>query len=110
MKPVVSVLLPIRAGENKEYVKQAINSIKCQTFKMFELLIGNDTRGQGVTQTLITLASRAQGKYLARQDSDDLSDPLRLAWQVEYLQHHRETQVVGSWATLIDGKGRDIGF
>lgn len=104
--PTISVLLPI--GKNKKYLNKAITSIRDQTFQDFELLAKED-KGEGITQLLITLASKAKGEFLARMDGDDISMPDRFKVQVGYLRSHPQTQLVGSWATIIDKEGKPLG-
>lgn len=104
---LVSILLPV--GKDKRFLNQAIESVKQQTYKNLELLIGED-KGKGITKTLIELAKNAKGEYLARMDADDVSEPERLEKQVEYLDNNPEVMLVGSWATLIDESGENIGL
>lgn len=108
-KPVVSVLLPVREGADRRWLKEAVDSIKKQTFRDFELLVGKDIERRGVTRTLNILTRRAKGEFLARMDADDISEPERLEIQVKYLRNNPRVQVVGSWATLIDERGKIVG-
>jgi hypothetical protein len=50
----------------------------------------------------------ARGKYIARMDADDVSLPERFAKQVEFLENHPETVIVGTAIELIDGRGRRL--
>ena len=95
--PKISVLMSVFNGEKS--IEKSINSILNQSYGNFELLIMNDkstdNTGQilnsyssfderiktyenmeniGLTKSLNILISKAQGEYLARQDSDDESD------------------------------------
>jgi glycosyltransferase involved in cell wall biosynthesis len=100
--PLVSVLLPVYNAQ--DYLRKSIDSILGQTFADFELIIVNDgsTDGSkaiidsyadprivcidqdnaGLPVSLNRAIAIAKGKYLARQDADDVSEPLRLAEQV----------------------------
>lgn len=125
--PTITVLMAVYNGE--EYLRPAIDSILSQTFRDFELVIINDcstdgTEGilesyddrrivridnaanRGLTKSLNIGIERAQGKYLARMDADDVAHPRRLETQLRYLEEHGDTGVVGSIARLIDGQGR----
>lgn len=112
-EPTVSVLLPIYK-EPDHYIKQSIESILNQTFQDFELLIIMDTgrispdferiyetvrsykddrivlvineRNLGLPQTLNKGVDLAKGKYIARQDADDVSLSHRLETQLEFLK------------------------
>ena len=104
--PLVSVLLPI--GKDKRFLKEALESVRNQTFKNFEILMQEDD-GRGITQVLIDLAKKAKGEFLARMDADDVSEPNRLEKQINYLRLHTDVMMVGTWATLIDEDGKKIG-
>jgi len=63
-------------------------------------------KNQGLTRSLNTGIGLARGKYVARQDADDLSQAERLAIQVRQLEKDAELGFVGSWARMIDNEGR----
>src|SRR3989339_1634021 len=104
--PTVSVLLPV--GKDKRFLKEALESVRNQTFKDYELLTQEDD-GRGIAQVLINLAKKAKGEFLARMDTDDICLPNRFKAQVEYLLSHPDVQLVGSCADLIDENGNNIG-
>lgn len=60
----------------------------------------------GLTRSLNRGLALAQGRYLARQDVDDVSLPDRLRSQAELLEAQPEVALVGAWATRIDAAGR----
>jgi len=128
--PTVSVILPVYNRE--KLVEQAVESILSQTFQDFELLIIDDgstdgtweilsswnnhprvrlirTDHGGPTSALNQGLRRARGKFIARQDSDDISEPERLERQVAFLNTHLDVGVVGTWAVLIDEEGNENG-
>ena len=43
----------------------------------------------------------SQGKYIARQDDDDVSKPERLKKQVQFLYENREYAIVGTCADVF---------
>lgn len=45
------------------------------------------------------------GKYIARQDSDDISEPDRLEKQVAFLDQNSQYAMVGTWMTIFDETG-----
>lgn len=117
-KPLVTVLMPVYNAQ--EYVGEAIQSVLCQTFQDFELLIVDDgcTDGSGeIIQTfndprirIITneqnvglIASLNRGlkeintSYIARADADDICLPTRLEEQVAYLESHQKVGLCGTW-------------
>ena len=122
---VVSIVLPIHDGAR--YLREAIDSMLAQTFTDFELIAIDDgstdcsadiVRGysdprlvfvqqtnEGLAATLNRGISLARGRFVARQDQDDVSLPGRLAKQVEFLTGHPETAMVGTWAEIFGGFG-----
>lgn len=124
--PVVSVLLPVYNGER--YLEDAVESILSQSFRDFELIVVNDgstdrsreivlgftdpriryfeQENAGLSATLNRAVSLARGRYLARQDSDDVSFPERFAKQVAFLDAHPECGMVGTWAEIWEEGSR----
>jgi glycosyltransferase involved in cell wall biosynthesis len=117
--PLVTVLMPVYNGE--KYLVESIDSILNQSFKDFEFLIINDgstdkseeiirsyqdprIRIINNEENMKLIASLnigfklATGKYIARMDSDDISMPLRLEKQVEFMENNQDISVCGSWA------------
>src|SRR3989344_2688822 len=123
--PKVSILMG--AYNASQYVRSAIDSVISQTFPHWELLIINDCstdetraiiqsyhdprlhllenrQNLGLTKSLNIALGQAQGEYIARLDTDDISLPERLTTQVHFLESHPEIALVGSLAKLIDSK------
>src|SRR3989338_8023810 len=130
-KPLVSVIMAVFNG--KAYVDEAIGSITAQTLHNIEFIIVDDGSNDGTTELLhewskrdnrihvltnetnqgltysLRLASeRAQGKYLARMDADDVALPERLEKQVNALAADATVKCVGCDVLIIDAKGRTI--
>ncbi len=122
--PTVSVLMSVYNTKD-EYLKEAIESILVQSYTDFEFLIiddktcdsnlilldsYNDPRiriihndcNLGLTESLYNGVNLAQGKYIARMDSDDVSCPDRLKTQVKYLEKNPDVAVVGSAVKYMD--------
>lgn len=113
--PKVSILFPVY--KTAIYLKEAVDSILSQTFTDFELIVLNDCspdnaeeimdtyhdprivryRGEsnvGLGNVLNVGISMAKGEYIARMDSDDISLPQRLQFQVDFLDSHPEYDLV----------------
>ncbi len=113
----------------EKYLSEAIESILNQTYSNFEFLIIDDgstdsTRqiilsyddyrirliendsNIGLTESLNKGIDFARGKYIARMDADDISMPERLEKQVDFMESHEDVAVCGSWAIIIDEKGK----
>jgi glycosyltransferase involved in cell wall biosynthesis len=62
----------------------------------------------GLTRSLNRGLELAQGEWVARQDSDDWSEPDRLARQLEFLQVHPDVDLCGSNAWTHQESGRPL--
>lgn len=125
--PFVSVLLCVYNGE--PYISAAIESVLQQTFADFELVIINDgsrdrtheileefakkdsrvrvmhQENAGLTSALNTGLALCRGRWIARQDDDDISLPQRLEKQVQYLRAHENVGLLGTACDVIDVAG-----
>ena len=125
MAPLVSVLMPVY--KTAPYLREAMDSMLCQTFKDFELIVLNDCspdnaeeildayddsrivryKGEnnvGLSNVLNVGIGMARGKYIARMDSDDISLPNRLQIQVDYLETHSEIDLASVGMQLFGAK------
>jgi len=118
--PLVSVVLPVY--NCPDYVDAAVRSILDQTFENFELILIDDgstdatpavlsgyadpriklitQANRGLAATLNRGVELARGRYIARQDQDDISLPERLAKQVAFLEAHPRCALIGTWAQI----------
>lgn len=121
MMPSISVILPVFNGE--AYLRQAIDSILNQSFADFELIIvddGSTDHSQEIIQSYgdkrihairnpINLGlvgalnvgiAQSRGKYIARQDQDDISDQNRLNLLFEKMEDSQIDICGTRWATI----------
>ena len=126
--PLVSVLLP--AYNAGAYLRAAIDSIRAQTLADWELIVVDDgstddtpailagydeprlvvarQANAGVSAALNAALAQARGRYVARQDADDVSHPERLARLAAFLDAHPEIDAVSSAFTAIDPDGTEL--
>lgn len=131
--PLISILMPVyNAGD---YLVEAIESIRNQTLKSWELIVIDDgstdksreilkkyaekdlrikifkfKKNKGLSFALNYGLNKVRGKYLARMDADDISYPKRLETQLRYLIRNPKVVAVGSQVKLINEKGNFIGY
>lgn len=121
--PVVSVVMSVHNGER--YLSSALASVLGQREVALELIVvddgSTDTTSRiladvaarddrvhavaqangGLTKALIRGCTMARGRYIARQDADDLSAQGRLAEQARMLDQDQGLAFVSSWAEVI---------
>jgi glycosyltransferase involved in cell wall biosynthesis len=124
--PKVTVLMSAYNGQR--YLKEAMESILCQTWSDFEFLIINDGSTDksreiimsfddprirlvenptniGLTKSLNHGLELSRTELIARQDADDISYPERLEQQVQFFETHSEVVLLGTSAQAIDEQG-----
>jgi hypothetical protein len=121
--PAVSVVLSVRNGGTD--LPQALDTILKQSFADFELIAINNGSTDGTREFLDQISdprvrayhqedmglaaalnrgiSLARGRYVARQDHDDLADPSRIGKQVAFLDAHPDHALVGTRAEIWVG-------
>lgn len=116
--------------KNYNLLRKSVESILQQTYKDYEFIICNDgstnntleelkkiaqsdsrikiisyEKNRGLNHALNECLAVSQGKYIARQDDDDVSKPERLKKQVQFLDENREYAIVGTCADVFDNNG-----
>ena len=127
--PEVSVLMSVYNGG--EFLESSIDSILSQSFGNFEFIIINDASSDksleiiksfddprivvvenkenlGLILSLNKGLGIAKGKYIARQDADDISYPTRLESEVKHLKENEKVGLLGTSISLVDGNGSEI--
>jgi hypothetical protein len=115
------------------YLAESIESILGQTFQDFEFIIV-DFGSTDASKSIISRCSakdnrikfheipncvlpaarnaaccRAQGRYIAIMDADDICLPDRLRLQVEFMEQHPEVGLLGGAVVWADAAGRPFG-
>jgi glycosyltransferase involved in cell wall biosynthesis len=134
MSKIISVLMPIKKID--KYLDISLGSILNQSFQDFEIIIVVDENKSVLFQDYIKLnfkhanltkikiiESKIQGiaaalniglqhcnsEFIARMDSDDISDANRLQKQVDYLHENEKYKIIAARVRYIDSNGRVIG-
>ncbi|NBO36180.1 glycosyltransferase [bacterium] len=127
MPETISIVLPVKNAEST--LERAVKSVLNQTYTDFKLLIVlngcdkpksfydsllskfNDDRiiilesKPGLVNALnrgIWFADRIDGKYIARQDADDLWYPDKLQHQIDFLKNNTHVSILGTQMQLVD--------
>lgn len=128
--PIISVIMGIYNSTNKAEVKKSLDSIANQTFQNWECIIcddgstddtynflqenyGEDKRfviiqnevNMGLCGALNNALSKAKGKYIVRQDTDDYSCIERFETLLNYMDNHDEVDVLGTGMIMYDQEG-----
>ena len=125
--PAVSIILPV-FKPHPEYLREALASLRCQTFGDFECLCIYDAPEPHITEILAAASQTdprirvvegnnggliealncglglARGDFVARMDADDVSLPNRLERQLQLMQAG-QYDIVGGHYFVIDTEG-----
>lgn len=126
----VSIIMAVYNPIREERLRASIQSMIDQSFTEWELILYDDgsdaayikriqnaalmdgrirlIRGRenhGLAYALNQCLEYAKGKYAARMDDDDISEPERLMLQYEWLEVHPEYAWTGSLSELFDNNG-----
>lgn len=125
---MISVIMAVFNGE--KYLQEAIDSILNQTLNDFEFIIIDDCSNDQTPEIINMFANQdkrikvtvnkeqmgsyasanvglsfIKGKYIARMDADDISDPNRFEKQVQFLEANPQIGLLGSAIEIIDENG-----
>ena len=122
-RPAISVCMPMYNAS--AHLRECIDSILCQTFADFELLVvddGSEDDSVAVVESyqdprirlihsrhdfiasLNLLLQEAKGKYIARMDADDIMMPDRLEKQFNYMEGHPDVDLMAGGMQLCGDK------
>jgi len=129
----VEVSIIMSAYNTSEFfLRKSIESILEQTFNNFEFIIVNDgsnilttkilneyldqdqrikiieQKNMGITKSLNRAIYLANGKYIARQDTDDIWEKDKLKQQITFLEKNRNIVLIGTQCKILDENLNDI--
>lgn len=129
---LVSILMPVYNVD--KYVGYAIDSVLAQSYLNFELIIINDastdntaniienaqkkdsriiilnnTKNLGISESLNKGLAISNGKYISRIDGDDLITNDKIEKQVNFLEQN-DIDLVGCWVKNINEKGEILNY
>jgi glycosyltransferase involved in cell wall biosynthesis len=128
-RPAVTVLMAVYNGQ--AHLREAVKSILGQTFPDLEFVIVDDGSTDGTADILDTFADKrirrlrnernvglseslnrgldeARAGLVARQDADDISEPVRIERLVAFMDTHPNYALIGSAYRTIDAEGRSV--
>lgn len=115
-----------------DFLVEAIESIKKQTYKNWELIAIDDgstdnsldilkkystknkkvrvykAEHKGLPYALNLGLEKTKGEYIARMDADDVNHPKRLETQLNYLRKHKDIILAGTQVTMISEDGKPL--
>lgn len=94
----------INDGSRDSSLAIAESFIKDKRVKLF-----SDGLNQGLAKRLNQITVNASGIYIARMDADDVMDKKRIEIQINYLNAHKNIDLLGSSAIIINEKSNIIG-
>lgn len=125
--PKVSVIMGVHNCKDILTLEKSVNSIINQTFKEWEFIICDDgstddtliklkemekldkrirviyyKNNKGLAYALNKCIEKSKGKYIARQDDDDVSHINRLEKQYKFMEENSDIDIVGCNANVID--------
>lgn len=126
---IISIILPVYNGAS--HLAGCINSVLCQTYTDFELLVLDD----GSTDESVAIAEafsdprvrviqcehnfistlnrgieESKGQYIDRIDCDDLMFPNRLQKQVDVMEHQPNVTVCSTYAQTFGAYNQIVGY
>ena len=124
--PEVTIIVPIYNGA--DYLREALDSLLSQTFKNFELLAiddGSEDNSSDIVRSFkdhrVRLVKKPNGglcdalnrgivearaPFIARNDQDDISEPERLARQIDVMHQSPEALALFAFNTKFGAKHR----
>lgn len=128
--PKISIIMGVYNVQNYDELQRSIESIINQSYKEWEFIICDDgstnetkermeeiakqdsrikivgyKKNKGLGNALNECVKVSKGEYIARQDADDYSAPLRLETELKFLEMHPEISFVCCNAAVYSNEG-----
>jgi glycosyltransferase involved in cell wall biosynthesis len=121
--PVPNISIVMTTYNSSKYIKECIESVLDQNFKNYEFIIVDDgstdntieiiqsyedsriiliSNAHNYIQSLNIGINKAQSKYIARMDSDDIMLMERLKLQYDFMESHPQIDICGGAAQTFD--------
>jgi glycosyltransferase involved in cell wall biosynthesis len=128
---VISIIIPVKNG--MPYIRETLESIQCQTYQNFEVLVWDNGSTDGTVEllkqwipsklngtvvadqpmsyplSLAALVDLSKYEFIARIDADDVMLPTRLVRQLSVMQSNSHLGVLGSHMYVMDEVGEITG-
>jgi len=129
--PRVSIVMSVFNGGSEVVI--AVDSIICQSYQLWELVIVDDGSTDNTSQIVKQYAKKHQnirvltnkinmglayslneaikhsnGEYIARMDADDIALPNRIEEQVNYFDSHPKVSVLGTGSEVVTPSKKTI--
>lgn len=123
---LISVIMGVHNTKNKDLLIKSIKSILNQTYRNIEFIICDDASTDNTYEVLEQMSrldnrivliknesnkylcgalnhclKYARGKYIARQDDDDISHLTRLEIEKDFLDRHKEADFIGCHENMV---------
>lgn len=128
---MISIIIPVKNG--MPYIRETLESIQCQTYQTFEVLVWDNGSTDGTVEllkqwipsklpgtvvtdqpmsyplSLAALIELSKFEFIARIDADDVMLSTRLERQLTIMQSNPNIGVLGSHMYVMDEVGEVIG-
>jgi glycosyltransferase involved in cell wall biosynthesis len=98
-------LIVVEDGTTNPAVREVVAS-----FRDPRLRVVRHPRNAGIAAAYNTIVREARGELIGLLGDDDVAVPDRLARQVAVFKRHPSTAIVHGDATIVDGKGEEVGY
>lgn len=88
----IEIIIVVEYSKQQSNINKIINRIDSD-----KIIIINNKKKLGFAASLNVAINNCAGKYIARMDDDDISEPDRIERQVSYLNNHEDVGICGTF-------------